>query len=79
MKRKTLRKILFLLLFILICINSGFSQQPKLGDFDTQGDMGGPDIPGSCLFDATEQTYLLAAAGRPFNEQFHYLSKKNQR
>ncbi len=50
-------------------------QRGGLGAFETQGDIGGPRVPGSGTYNAVSQTYALAAGGVNMwadRDEFHF-------
>ena len=58
---------------------SAAAQNNPLGQFEANGDIGNPPLPGSASYDAANQEYTLTAAGTNMwfgRDQFHFVWKK---
>lgn len=66
----------------LLCpssIASTLAQQPQLGLFEGQADIGTVEIPGSATYDPEEQAYVVAGSGANMwgeHDEFHLVWKR---
>src|SRR5216684_5884134 len=58
---------------------SASAQENSLGQFEGQGDIGSPKIPGSASYDAANQEYTISGAGTNMwlkSDEFHFVWKR---
>jgi len=83
-RKSNARSTLFILALATIAGLSGggraLAEQPALGIFDSQGDVGSVQKPGSAVYDAQRQTYTISGGGENmwFNtDAFHFVWKRS--
>src|SRR6185436_9040861 len=72
-------KRLFALCVLLTSARALLAEQPRLGLFSSEGNVGTVGQPGSVLFDAAKGTYLIAGSGDNMwstNDAFRYVWKE---
>lgn len=68
-----------ILIVLMIISYSSTAQLLQTGVFTNSNDVGNPKSPGSCTYDALDQTYLLSGSGANMwdvKDEFHYAFKK---
>ncbi|HYX05866.1 MAG TPA: hypothetical protein VE912_03955, partial [Bacteroidales bacterium] len=72
-------KASFFALLILSFMQTSFSQQNNLGQFDGQADIGNVKHPGSVQYNPEKQTYTIEGSGTNMwfgHDEFHFLWKR---
>ena len=75
-----IKKISILIFTLFLVIKSSFCQNPKLGIFTDNLDVGNPKKTGSVIYDEITQTYLLKGGGYNIwfgRDEFQYTYKNN--